>query len=126
MLRKSVEGLLNQATDSRMVNRLTREVFKEVKADVTNPKGERNIIDGEVELLTGFDFNTNATLSTVLRISYSYSIDRITGLMSVDFPAFDPQEVLSVPTDCTHASPWIYRDAQHASFIVHLKYPQRT
>ena len=102
LLRKSIEGLLNQATDSGTVSRLTREMFKVVKADLTNPKGERNVIDGEAELLTGFDFNINATLSTVLKISSSYSIDRVTGLMSVDFPSFDPREVLSVPKDCTH------------------------
>ena len=102
LLRKSIEGLLNQATDSGTVSRLTREMFKVVKADLTNPKGERNVIDGEAELLTGFDFNINATLSTVLKITSTYSIDRVTGLMSVDFPSFDPQEVLSVPRDCSH------------------------
>jgi hypothetical protein len=102
LLRKSIEGLLNQATDPGTVNRLTREMFKVVKADLTNPNGERNIIDGNAELLTGFEFNANATLSTVLRISYGYSIDRNGGLMSVDIPSFDPQEVLSVSRDCTH------------------------
>jgi hypothetical protein len=102
LLRKSIEGLLNQATDTGMVNRLTSEMFNVVKADFTNPKGERNIIDGNVELLTSFEFNTNATLSTVLRISPDYSIDRASGLMSADFSSFDPLEVLSVPKDCTH------------------------
>ena len=102
LLRKSIEGLLNQATDPGMVNRLICGMFNVVKADVTNPKGRRTIIDGDVELLTGFDFNTNATLSTVLRISSRYSIDRGSGLMSVDLPSFDPQEVLSAPKDCTH------------------------
>lgn len=102
LLRKSLEGLLNQATDSRMVSRLTREMFKVVQADLTNPKGQRNVIDGEAELLTGFDFNINATLSTVLKIFSAYSIDRVTGVLSVDLPSFDPHEVLSVPRDCTH------------------------
>jgi hypothetical protein len=85
-----------------MVNRLTRDMFSVVKADVTNPGGERTVIDGHAELLTGFDFNTHATLSTVLRISFNYSIDRTTGLMSLEFPSFDPKEVLSGPKDCTH------------------------
>src|SRR5688572_27474302 len=88
LLRKSIEGLLNQATDSLTVSRLTREMFKVVQADLTNPRGQRNIIDGEAELLAGFDFNANAMLSTVLRISPTYSIDRATGVMSADFPSF--------------------------------------
>lgn len=102
LFRRSLEGLLNQATDGVMVSRLTREMFKVIQADLTNPKGERNVIDGEAELLTGFEFNINARLSTVFKITSNYSIDRVTGLMSVDFPSFDPQEVLSVPRDCTH------------------------
>ena len=102
LLRKSIEGLLNEATDSQMVSRLTREMFGVVKADVTHPKGERNIIDGEPGLLTGFDFNINAMLTTVLRVSPGYSIDRVSGLMSVNIPAFDPGEVLSAPKNCTH------------------------
>jgi hypothetical protein len=102
LLRKSIDSFLNKATDSDMVSRLTREMFKVVQADLTNPKGERNVIDAEAELLTGFDFNVNATLSTVLRISSTYSIDRTSGVMSVDIPSFDPKEVLSVPRDCTH------------------------
>ena len=83
LIRKSIEGHLNQATDPGAVNRLTRAMFNVVESDLTNPKGQRNIIDGDVDLLTGFDFNINATLSTVLKISYNYSIDRVTGLMSV-------------------------------------------
>lgn len=102
LLRKSIEGFLNQATDSATVNRLTRAMFDVLQADATNPKGQRNVIDGEAELLTGFDFNANATLSTVLRVSSSYSIDRVSGLMTVDLPSFNPQEALSAPKDCTH------------------------
>lgn len=102
LIRKSIEGLLNQATDSETVNRLTRKMFEAVKADLTNPKGERNVLDGETEVLTGFEFNINAALSAVFRVTSTYSIDRVTGLVTVDLPSFDPLEVLSVPKDCTH------------------------
>jgi hypothetical protein len=102
LLRKSIEAFLNQATDTETVSRLTRAMFKVVQADLINPRGERNVIDGEAELLTGFEFNANAKLSTALRISSTYSIDRVTGLMTADLPSFDPREVLSTPKDCTH------------------------
>lgn len=124
LLRKSIEGLLNQAADGTMISRLTREMFKVMEADRTNPKGARNVIDGEAELLTDFDFNVNARLSTVLKITSTYSIDRVTGVMSVDFPSFNPAEVLSTPRDCTHYKIKIAGSAidfENAIFVTDIK-----
>ncbi|UYQ95673.1 hypothetical protein MKQ68_11220 [Chitinophaga horti] len=33
-----------------------------IKADATSVRGKRNVIDGEAELLQGFEFNINGTL----------------------------------------------------------------
>ena len=38
-LRKSLRGLLQNASDSRMVSRLTQEMVKVVQMDGTNPRG---------------------------------------------------------------------------------------
>lgn len=66
ILRNSLRSVLQKAKDGRMVSRLTKEMVKVIQADVINTRGKRNVIDGEAELLTGFDFNTHARLSTTL------------------------------------------------------------
>ena len=56
VLRNSIRQLLQNVNDSRMVSRLTKEMVKVIQMDATNPRGQRNVIDGEAELLIGFDF----------------------------------------------------------------------
>ena len=62
VLRNSIRQLLQNVNDSRMVSRLTKEMVKVIQMDATNSRGQRNVIDGEAELLIGFDFNANGKL----------------------------------------------------------------
>ena len=61
-LRTALRTLLINSTDGRMVSRLTQAMIKVIQADVTNDRGLRNVIDGEAELLAGFDFNIGGKL----------------------------------------------------------------
>ena len=45
------------AKDRKMVPRLTREMLRVLHADAVSVRGQRNVIDGEAELLKGFEFN---------------------------------------------------------------------
>jgi hypothetical protein len=53
----ALRTLLINSADSRMVSRLTQSMIKVIQADLVNDRGLRNVIDGEAELLVGFDFN---------------------------------------------------------------------
>ena len=55
-LRTAMRKLLLNSSDSRMVSRLTQSMVKVIQADVVSDRGLRNVIDGEAELLTGFEF----------------------------------------------------------------------
>ena len=55
LLRNAIRAMLQNASDSRMVSRLTQKMVEVVQADAINPRGQRNVIDGEAELLEGFD-----------------------------------------------------------------------
>ena len=46
--------MLQNASDSRMVSRLTQKMVEVIQEDITNPRGQRNVIDGEAELLEDF------------------------------------------------------------------------
>jgi hypothetical protein len=78
VLRNALRGQLQKASDSRMVSRLTREMIRVLQADMTSNRGLRNMIDGEAELLEGFDFNVNGKLGTTLFAPYVAEINRTT------------------------------------------------
>lgn len=101
-LRQSIQGLLKTSSDSRMVSRLTKEMIKVIQMDATNPRGERNVIDGEAELLQGFEFNNDGKLGTTLFAPYTVALDRVTGEGSVEFPPFIPDEHVISPSGSTH------------------------
>ena len=102
LLRTSLRALLLNASDSRMVSRLTQQMVKVVQADATNERGKRNVIDGEAELLEGFDFNKNGKLSRTIYAPYTTSIDRVTGKLTVDIPSFVAANMIAAPTGTSH------------------------
>src|SRR5690606_33780354 len=70
--------------------------------DTINERGLRNLMDGNPELITGFDFNLNGKLSTTLMAAYTATIDRVTGELTVDLPSFIPQDMIAAPQGVTH------------------------
>lgn len=102
LLRTAFRPLLLRTSDGRVTSRLTREMIKVVKADATNVRGERNVLDGELELLQGFEFNINGRLGATVHVPFTPSIDRATGAAVVDIPDFIPQDALTSPQGATH------------------------
>ncbi len=102
VLRKSIRGLLQNINDSRMVSRLTKEMLKVIQLDRINPRGLRNVIDGEAELLIGFDFNANGKLSNTLFASWEKTLDRATGEAGVLFEPFEASSMIGAPAGSTH------------------------
>jgi hypothetical protein len=102
ILRVAFRNYLQNASDSRMVSRLTKEMMVVVKADATNTRGQRNVLDGELELLKGFEFNIEGKLSTAIYFAYEATIDRVTGVLQVAIPAFIPSNAVTAPEGATH------------------------
>lgn len=102
ILRTAIKSLLQTSQDSRVSSRLSKEMMVVIKADSTSTRGQRNVIDGELELLTGFDFNLNAKLGTTLYAPFTATIDRITGNVELNIPTFKPEQMISAPSGATH------------------------
>lgn len=102
LLRNSVRSLLQNASDSKMVSRLTKEMIRVIQADSVNPRGLRNVIDGEAELLEGFEFNITGRLNTTVYAPYTCLIDRVTGILTVTIPPFVPHNMVAAPSGVTH------------------------
>ncbi len=102
VLRTSLRGLLLNSADGRMVSRLTQQMVKVIQADTTSERGLRNVIDGEAELLAGFEFNIRGKLGTSLFAPYVATIDRVAGEVKVDLASFIPSNMIAAPTGTTH------------------------
>lgn len=102
VLRNSIRALLQNSSDSRMVSRLTQQMVKVIQMDETNPRGQRNVIDGEAELIHGFDFNINGKLGNTLYVPINSTLDRVTGAATVDIAAFTPSVDIAAPGGTTH------------------------
>ena len=75
LLRHSVSTFVDNAKDSRTSSRLNQIMSRIKNMDTVNVRGERTVQEGlnnplGLQELTGFDFNKNATLSSVLKKSF--------------------------------------------------------
>ncbi|MGV8995306.1 MAG: hypothetical protein ACOH1O_14495 [Flavobacterium sp.] len=102
ILRTAFRPLLINCADSRMVSRLTQRMIKVIQADAINERGLRNVIDGEAELLTRFEFNIRGKLGTSLYAPFTIAIDRATGIMTISIPPFIPSNMLAAPSGTSH------------------------
>ncbi|CAD0001007.1 hypothetical protein [Flavobacterium salmonis] len=102
ILRTAFRALLLNSADSRMVSRLTQQMVKVIQADTTSVRGLRNVIDGEAELLAGFEFNIGGKLGTTLFAPFVATIDRVAGKITVDLASFIPANMIAAPSGTTH------------------------
>ena len=102
MLRVALRQVLINSADGRMVSRLTQAMTKVIQADATNPRGLRNVIDGEAELLTGFEFNIGGKLGTTLFAPFETTIDRVSGDIGLTLAPFVPTTMIAAPAGTTH------------------------
>lgn len=102
ILRTALRPLLINSADGRMVSRLTQAMVKVIQADLISDRGLRNVIDGEAELLFGFEFNIRGKLGTSLFAPFVAAIDRVTGEITVDLASFIPSNMIAAPSGTTH------------------------
>jgi hypothetical protein len=75
---------------------------KVLHADSTNQRGQRNVVDGKLELLEGFEFNIYGKLGTTLYAPYTTTVNRLSGSLTVDIPSFVPLNMIAAPLGATH------------------------
>lgn len=100
--RAALRPLLTNVKATTIASRLLTVMMKVIKADVTSERGLRNVIDGEIDFLQGFEFNEGGKLSTTLHAPYSSEMNRVTGEMEVLIPSFNPADMLTAPQGTTH------------------------
>lgn len=101
-LRTSLRSLLKEIADYRMTSRLTQQMMRVIQQDATSTRGQRNVIDGETELLEGFDFNLNAKLGSNFFAPFTVTLERASGSAGVELPPYSPTEAIAAPAGATH------------------------
>lgn len=103
LVRSAFREIIKNNKDSRMSNRLTQSLLKIIQADTVNVRGERIIQADNISLFKGFEFNNAAPLSTVLILPFTIEIDRTSGSVTANLPAFVPTTSILAPEGSTHA-----------------------
>lgn len=120
-LTTAIRPVLSKTKDPRMISRLVKAMMQVIKADQVSDRGERNVLDGELILLQGFDFNGNARLSATVYAPYSASIDRENGVLAVNVPSFVPDSQIVAPGGTTHfrlVSAGVEVDFENETFVL--------
>lgn len=102
-LRLALNTLLKNTSDSRAMNRLARLFSQILKTDPVSARGMRTVTQGDITLLTGFQFNSGKDLKTSLDPRfYTTNINRETGEASVTLTSFTPRLDLDSPQAANH------------------------
>lgn len=105
VLRDAIRPLLQNASDPRVVSRLTKIMTHIKNLDGTSVRGARNVGVGIATptakaLLKGFNFNKEAILGSIL---YNpQSVDPATGIISIN--GLVPINEMAIPQGATHIS----------------------
>lgn len=105
LLRATMRSLMVDASDNRAHSRVTGVLTRVKKLDAISPRGNRTVANGignpdALQLLRDFDFNKNATLSSVLFAPFY--LDKSTGALTIS--DFNPASILKAPEGATHVS----------------------
>ena len=102
LVRSALRSLMQNAKDRRVVSRLTTQLLAIVKTDPVNSRGERNLDEGNLALLEGFDFNINGKLGTTFFGLFTSNFNRITGEATIALETFSPVQRIAAPSGTTH------------------------
>ncbi len=102
LLRSAFRTVLQGNHDGYMHSRLVKQLVAVVKSDMTNDRGLRNVPDGNVRLLEGFDFNAAAQLGTSLAAPYVVNVNRAAGTLATSIASLVPKTEVTIPAGATH------------------------
>ena len=101
LFRRSIRPLIEKAKDSKVSIRLTGKMREIMKTDMVSNRGSRNIANGEIMFLKGFEFNKNGELNNTLFAKTESLIDL--GSRSVEMScSIIPVNDLRTPQGATH------------------------
>jgi hypothetical protein len=102
LFRQAFKAVLQRASDVKARHRLMSLMYKVMATDQVNPRGQRKVASGQLESLQGFEYNEKHSLGSTFYSGFSVSVDRASGRIVLDFPAFSPKETIFKREGATH------------------------
>jgi hypothetical protein len=96
LIRRAFGSWLMHLDQKDISNRLTQVLMRVVKGDKVNPHGSRKLLDGQLEMLNGFQVNKLCACRSRL----NFTLDLQTGSpgqVTVGIPAFIPANYIHIP-----------------------------
>jgi len=123
LTRDSLRPIALNATDNRVVSRMTKLMASIKNLDTTSARGSRNVgvamanVNGKA-LLKGFEFNSSALLSSTL--FKPYAVNTTTGVITIT--GLIPINDVVFPSNATHVSfTGAYANMNYATNVVDFK-----
>jgi hypothetical protein len=123
LTRDSLRPIAQNASDNRVVSRITTLMTKVKNLDLTSVRGKRNVGVAIASatakaLIKGFEFNKNALLGSILY--KPYTVNTTTGVITI--PGLVPVNDIAFPAGATHMSlTGCYANVNYATGITDVK-----
>lgn len=102
LLSSAFRASLPGARDSGIFTRSLKFMKQALNFDTTNVRGKRNVVDGQLSVMEGFNFNAGSPLDSILFVPYTATITRTSGEIEVVLPAYIPVDSMIAPVNATH------------------------
>jgi len=102
VLRNALKVAISRSGDKRVAGRLASQLLKVVQADSSNVRGERTVMQGDLSLLQGFEFNNAIGLESVLTMPYIPVFTRTNGTAAMNVQEFVPKNEIAQVEGATH------------------------
>lgn len=102
LLRKALGIALNGIAGSSLNGRMNGLLYTAARQDRTSDLGERRACQGDIGILTGFDFNKQLPLTTALPVNFTHTLDAATGTLKLALPCFIARKKKNFPAGATH------------------------
>ncbi|RPD38574.1 hypothetical protein [Chitinophaga barathri] len=102
LIKQAFQPMISKYANSDIFTRLTTLCKEVIKSDATHERGFRNLLDGDTNLFTGFEFNPAGMFRTTFIVPITHTIDRVAGTASIVLPPFVPVEMIVPPEKASH------------------------
>ena len=100
IMRSILSPVIRGYYDGKMINRFNNAVAKVIRSNEVLPVGHRDVSDGKLSLLNGFEFNQASLFSDYLKVEIEHEVTAA-GLKLI-IPAFIPLASMAFPFDASN------------------------
>lgn len=124
LLRHALGSGLDGRTGSSMNGRMNGVFYKAARRDEISDLGFRRAYQGNIDLLTGFNFNKQLSLAYAMPVPLTHSLDVESGTCKAEVPSFIARKRKDFPAGATHfqlISGMVVIDFLHGKYEQHIQ-----